>query len=156
MRVIPTGSRLRLSPATLALGAALVGPGCTPGARVLVHNASAERVEIAEVHNDASTRLHPLEPGRSQTFGPAVTWHVVGTAGRFELLHPGEAFASRGWGPGALYRFQIGEEGCVFALPPDAPLPAERFARQPPGYPLGPPACREEDRAERERAPAGS
>ena len=137
------GMRLRCSRPVLALGAALVGPACTPGARVLVHNASAEGVEIAEVRNDASTRLHALEPGRSQTFGPAVTWHVVSAAGRFELVHPGEAFASRGLRPGALYRFQIGAGGCVFALPPDAPLPAERIPEQPPGYPLGPPECRE-------------
>ncbi len=154
--MIRTGARLRLSPATLALGAALVGSACTPGVRVRVHNASAQWVEIAEVRNDASTRVHPLEPGRSQTFGPAVTWHVVGAAGRFELVHPGEALASRGWGPGALYRFQIGEGGCVFALPPDARLPAGRIPEQPPGYPLGPPGCREGDRGERGRAPAGS
>jgi hypothetical protein len=114
-----------------------------PGARVLVHNASGEAVEIAEVRNDATTRLRAVEPGRSETFGPAVTWHVVGATGRFELVHPGEAFASRGLRPGELYRFQVGAGGCVFALPPDAPLPAEHIPDQPPGYPLGPPECRE-------------
>jgi hypothetical protein len=142
----------RLRRASLALGAILAGSACTPGARVLVHNASAETVEIAEVRNDASTRVHALEPGRSQTFGPAVTWHVRGAAGRFELVHPGYAFAARAPGPGELYRFQVGEGGCVFALPPGAPLPARPIPQQPPGYPLGPPACRE--RAE--RSPAGS
>jgi hypothetical protein len=111
--------------------------------RVLVHNASAETVEIAEVRNDASTRLHTLDPGRAETLGPAVTWHVVGGAGRFELVHPGAAFASSGLLPGEVYRFQIGAGGCVFAIPPGAPLPAERIPEQPPGYPLGPPACRE-------------
>jgi hypothetical protein len=130
------------SPA-FVLGAAVAAWACTPGARVLVHNASGEEVGIVEVRNDASTRLHALEPGRSKTFGPAVTWHVVGAAGRVELVHPGEAFASRGLRPGELYRFQVGVGGCVFALPPDETLPAERIPEQPPSYPLGPPACRE-------------
>jgi hypothetical protein len=115
-----------------------------PGVRVLVHNASGEGVEIAEVHNDGSTRVHALEPGRARTFGPAVTWHVLGPAGRFELVHPGEAFASRSFGPGELYRFQVGDGGCIFALPADSALPAAgRIPEQPSGYPLGPPACRD-------------
>jgi hypothetical protein len=117
---------------------------CMPGPRVLVHNASGEGVEIAEVHNDGSTRVHALEPGRAQTFGPAVTWHVVGAAGRFELVHPGEAFASRSFRLGELYRFQVEEGGCIFALPADSAVPAAgAIPEQPPGYPLGPPACRD-------------
>ena len=138
----------------VAVAASLAGPACTPGARVLVYNASGEALEVAEVRNDASTRLHRLEPGRSQTFGPAVTWHAMAAAGRLELVHPGESFASRGLRPGELYRFQVGVGGCVFALPPGAPLPAERIPEQPPSYPLGPPACREREGAE--RTPAGS
>jgi hypothetical protein len=120
------------------LGAAW-GAACMPGVRVVVHNDTRESVEVAEVRNDGSTRMHVLAPGRSQTFGPAVTWHVVGSAGRFELVHPGEEFAAGGVGLGERYRFRVEDGGCVFALPPDASLP---MPAQPPGYPLGPPACR--------------
>lgn len=114
-----------------------------PGPRVLVHNDTREPVEVAEVRNDASTRVHVLAPGRSQTFGPAVTWHVVSSAGRFELVHPGEEFAARGFRLGERYRFQVEDGGCVFALPPDASLPVASMPAQPPGYPLGPAACRD-------------
>jgi hypothetical protein len=127
----------------LALGAALASSACLPGVRVLVHNQSGEAVEIAEVRNDASTRVHPLEPGQSRTFGPSVTWHVVSSAGRYELMHPGEGFAERSSGGGELYRFQIREGACVFALRPDTAISAERLPEQPPGYPVGPPACRD-------------
>jgi hypothetical protein len=115
-----------------------------PGMRVLVHNGTREPVEVAEVHNDASTRVYELAPGTARTFGPAVTWHVATSAGRYELAHPGEAFAASGLRPGPRFRFQVEEGGCVFALPPDAPLPTRTLPAQPPGYPLGPAACREE------------
>jgi hypothetical protein len=122
---------------------AVWGAACMPGVRVLVHNDTREPVEVAEVQNDGSARMHVLAPGRSQTYGPAVTWHVISSAGRFELVHPGEEFAARGFRLGEHYRFQVEEGGCVLALPPDAPLPAESRPLQPPGYPLGPPACRD-------------
>ncbi len=136
------GSLLRLARPCLALGV-LVPAACMPGARVEVYNRSGEPVEIIEVKNDASTRAYVLDPGGSQTFGPAVTWHVASAAGRYELTHPGEGFSSRGgFGPGEVHRFQIEEGGCVFVLPPEATPPVARPPAQPAGYPLGPPACR--------------
>jgi hypothetical protein len=118
-------------------GAGLLG--CWPDIRVEVYNHTADEAAVTATYNDGSSATRRLPPGDSLVSGSALVWYVRAGGVRSELVHPGEAFRAAGWLGGEFYRFQIEPPGCVYALAPEQERPAQRFAPQPPGYPLGPP-----------------
>jgi hypothetical protein len=141
--------RLAVPRAALALSALLsISPalaGRLPGIGIEVFNNSGAEAAVTAVFNDGSTATRPIPPGRSESFGSGLTWHVYALGRRSELQHPGDEFAVRTWLGATRFRFQIEPSGCIFALGAAQAPPVREFAVQPRGDPIG---CREEPPAE--------